>query len=73
VNWPVSFDGSAYRRLFVLLRRMGEQSRINRINRLYREEGLAWSATMNFLRSSLVSVVGSVIFLDQNLIKIPSP
>jgi len=29
-----------YRRLFVLLRRDGEPSRINRIYRLYREEGL---------------------------------
>ena len=30
-----------YRRLFVLLRREGEPSGINRIHRLYREEGLA--------------------------------
>src|SRR5450755_4059388 len=30
-----------YRRLFILLRREGEQSGINRIHRLYREEGLA--------------------------------
>lgn len=30
-----------YRRLFVLLRREGEPSGINRIYRLYREEGLA--------------------------------
>jgi len=30
-----------YRRLFVLLRREGESSGINRIHRLYREEGLA--------------------------------
>ena len=30
-----------YRRLFVLLRREGERSGINRIYRLYREEGLA--------------------------------
>lgn len=30
-----------YRRLFVLLRRAGEPSGINRIHRLYREEGLA--------------------------------
>ena len=30
-----------YRRLFVLLRQEGEPSRINRIYRLYREEGLA--------------------------------
>jgi putative transposase len=30
-----------YRRLFVLLRREGERSGINRIHRLYREEGLA--------------------------------
>src|SRR5215204_7753414 len=29
-----------YRRLFVLLRREGEPSGINRIHRLYREEGL---------------------------------
>ena len=30
-----------YRRLFILLRREGERSGINRIHRLYREEGLA--------------------------------
>ena len=30
-----------YRRLFILLRREGEPSGINRIYRLYREEGLA--------------------------------
>jgi putative transposase len=30
-----------YRRLFILLRREGEPSGINRIHRLYREEGLA--------------------------------
>ena len=30
-----------YRRLFILLRREGEASGINRIYRLYREEGLA--------------------------------
>jgi transposase InsO family protein len=30
-----------YRQLFVLLRREGEPSGINRIHRLYREEGLA--------------------------------
>ena len=30
-----------YRRLFILLRREGERSGINRIYRLYREEGLA--------------------------------
>jgi transposase InsO family protein len=29
-----------YRRLFILLRREGESSGINRIHRLYREEGL---------------------------------
>lgn len=29
-----------YRRLFVLLRREGERSGLNRIHRLYREEGL---------------------------------
>ena len=29
-----------YRRLFILLRREGERSGINRIHRLYREEGL---------------------------------
>jgi transposase InsO family protein len=31
-----------YRRLFILLRREGELSGINRVHRLYREEGLAW-------------------------------
>ena len=30
-----------YRRLFVLLRREGERSGVNRIHRLYREEGLS--------------------------------
>ena len=30
-----------YRRLFILLRREGERSSLNRIHRLYREEGLA--------------------------------
>src|SRR6185437_16239695 len=30
-----------YRRLFILLRREGEPSGINRIHRIYREEGLA--------------------------------
>ena len=32
-----------YRRLFVLLRREGELSGLNRIRRLYREEGLPGS------------------------------
>ena len=37
----MSGAGFGYRRLFVLLRREGEPSGINRIYRLYREEGLA--------------------------------
>ena len=34
-------NAGGYRRLFILLRREGEPSGINRIYRLYREEGLA--------------------------------
>jgi hypothetical protein len=37
---PARQGGFGYRRLFVLLRREGEPSGINRIYRLYREEGL---------------------------------
>ncbi len=33
-----------YRRLFVLLRRDGESSGVNRIYRLYREEGLSFAS-----------------------------
>ena len=37
---PTSGAGFGYRRLFILLRREGEPSGINRIYRLYRDEGL---------------------------------
>jgi putative transposase len=37
---PTSGSAFGYRRLFALLRHVGEASGINRIYRLYREEGL---------------------------------
>ncbi|MBY5475649.1 transposase, partial [Rhizobium leguminosarum] len=45
-NWKAKYGGNerrrfGYRRLFILLRRDGEPSGVNRIYRLYREEGLS--------------------------------
>ena len=37
-SWPMN-DGASAWRLFILLRREGEASGINRIYRLYRDEG----------------------------------
>ena len=41
VSWPMSAARFGCRRLFILLRREGQTLGINRIHRLYREEGLS--------------------------------
>src|SRR5476651_2314513 len=59
-----------YRRLFILLRREGEPSGINRIYRLYREEGLAVrkrraGAVRNLVCGAIVKKAKGACYGDQ--------